>query len=281
MRYADLHCDALTAGAPGEWFLHGKKSAVSFDKLVGGGCFLQCFAIFTPDGQTGIQKRTEGLLRAFGRAEEELGRAGVRALLTVENGNILEGELSNLEPLVRAGVKMFGFTWNGENELGFPCGRRGGLKPFGRKTAEALFSRRIYADVSHLSDEGTEELGKIAADFRLPLIASHSLAREICPHPRNLTDGQIRAIADGGGLIGVNFVREFVGGAGIFAHIRHILKTGGEDVLAIGTDFDGTKDPLYAGADEMPRFFDDLAAAGISFSVAEKLAFRNAERLFL
>ena len=176
---------------------------------------------------------------------------------------------------------MFGFTWNEENCLGFPCGERGGLKPFGRRVAEELFSRGVFADVSHLSDEGVSELSEMAASFRVPVIASHSLSRAVWRHKRNLTDGQIRRIADTGGLVGVNFVREFIGEKGIFAHIRHILNVGGEEILAIGTDFDGTDNPLYAGADEMPRFFDDLAAAGIPFSVAEKLAFRTAERLFL
>ena len=59
----------------------------------------------------------------------------------------------------------------------------------------------------------------------------------------------------------------------------HLWKTGGEDVLAVGSDFDGTDRPLYAGADEMPRFFEDLARAGLPASVLEKLAFRNALRL--
>ena len=277
MRYADLHCDALSAGPP-RAFLRGKKTAVSFDKLVGGGCFLQCFAIFTPDGDP---RAAREMLAAYRRERAGLEAAGVTPVLTVENGGIFARDGKLLDELRRAGLKMSGFTWNGENELGFPCGAAGGLKYPGRRLAEALFARGIYADVSHLSDGGFDDLAAIAACFRVSLVASHSLARAVCPHPRNLTDGQIREIARSGGLVGVNFVREFIGEKGIFAHIRHILNVGGEEILAIGTDFDGTENPLYAGADEMPRFFDDLAAAGIPFSVAEKLAFRNAERLFL
>ena len=345
MRYADLHCDALTAAAPGTSFLHRTTSQVSLEKLVGGDCLLQCFALFTPPaqdfarseavktagkrsaagdgrarnsrsqpdppggagmgaeksgaggpvekisgkekteerGETGAEspvwRRAQRCLSAFSAAEGELSAAGIRPVLTVENGGVLEGELSRLDVLERAGVKLFGFTWNEENELGFPCGRPGGLKPFGKRVAEELLSRGIYPDVSHLSDEGFFEVAEIASAFRVPFAASHSLARSVCPHRRNLTDEQIKAVADGGGLIGVNFVREFIGEAGIFAHVVHLWKTGGEDVLAVGSDFDGTDRPLYAGADEMPRFFEDLARAGLPASVLEKLAFRNALRL--
>ena len=162
---------------------------------------------------------------------------------------------------------MFGFTWNEENCLGFPCGERGGLKPFGRRVAEELFSRGVFADVSELSE--------MAASFRVPVIASHSLSRAVWRHKRNLTDGQIRRIADTGGLVGVNFVREFLGKKSIFEHIAHIVDTGGEDVIALGTDFDGTENPLYAGAEEMPRFFEDMKRAGLSPRLTEKIAYGN------
>ena len=130
-----------------------------------------------------------------------------------------------------------------------------------------------------MGDDGFEDLRRIAEGYRIPLIASHSLSRAVCAHKRNLTDGQIRAIADSGGLVGVYFVREFIGKKGIFAHIRHIARIGGEDVLAIGTDFDGTENPLYAGADEMPGFFEDMKKAGFCFRVTEKLAYKNVKRI--
>lgn len=120
----------------------------------------------------------------------------------------------------------------------------------------------------------------MAASFRVPVIASHSLSRAVWRHKRNLTDGQIRRIADTGGLVGVNFVREFLGKKSIFEHIAHIVDTGGEDVIALGTDFDGTENPLYAGAEEMPRFFEDMKRAGLSPRLTEKIAYGNISRLF-
>lgn len=264
----------------GAEFLHRKNAQISLEKLVGGGCFLQCFALFTPPDAKEPWKRAQRFIAAFCAAKGELERAGIRGILTVENGGILEENLSRLGFLISAGVKMFGFTWNEENCLGFPCGERGGLKPFGRRVAEELFSRGVFADVSHLSDEGVSELSEIAASFRVPVIASHSLSRAVWRHKRNLTDGQIRRIADTGGLVGVNFVREFLGKRSIFEHIAHIVDTGGEDVIALGTDFDGTENPLYAGAEEMPRFFEDMERAGLSPRLTEKLAYGNISRLF-
>ncbi len=261
-------------------FLHRKNAQISLEKLIGGGCFLQCFALFTPPDAKEPWRRAEKFISAFSAAKGEMGRAGIRGILTIENGGILEENLSRLEFLISAGIKMFGFTWNEENCLGFPCGERGGLKPFGRRVAEELFSRGVFADVSHLSDEGVSELSEIAASFRVPVVASHSLSREVWRHKRNLTDGQIRRIADSGGLVGVNFVREFLGKRSIFEHIAHIVDTGGEEVIALGTDFDGTENPLYAGAEEMPRFFEDMERAGLSPRLTEKIAYGNISRLF-
>lgn len=240
---------------------------------------MQCFALFTPSDCPEPWRRAGKIFFRFRGGKRRTDGGGCPTRSDDRKRRVLEGDLSRLDEAERAGVKIFGFTWNDENCLGFPCGEKGGLKPFGKRTAEELFSRGIYADVSHLGDDGFEDLRRIAEGYRIPLIASHSLSRAVCAHKRNLTDGQIRAIADSGGLVGVNFVREFIGKKGIFAHIRHIARIGGEDVLAIGTDFDGTENPLYAGADEMPGFFEDMKKAGFCFRVTEKLAYKNVKRI--
>ena len=195
MRYGDLHSDTLTAARGAEQFLHMKNAQISLEKLIGGDCVLQCFALFSRSASSDPWGRALPFLSAFRAAEGELKSAGIRGVLTIEDGGLLENDLSRLETLLAAGVKMFGFTWNDENCLGFPCGMRGGLKPFGRRVAEELFSRGIYADVSHLSDDGFFELADMAKSFGVPLVASHSLARGICPHRRNLTDAQIKTLA--------------------------------------------------------------------------------------
>ena len=95
---------------------------------------MQCFALFTPSDCPEPWRRAEKYFSDFAAAKEELTAAGVRPVLTIENGGILEGDLSRLDEAERAGVKIFGFTWNDENCLGFPCGEKGGLKPLDRKS---------------------------------------------------------------------------------------------------------------------------------------------------
>ena len=131
----------------------------------------------------------------------------------------------------------------------------------------------VTLDVSHLNDESLED---VLARSRRPLVASHSNARAVCDHPRNLTDRQFLEIRDRGGLVGLNFCPAFlakepgqVGFDEVAAHIEHWLDLGGEDVVALGSDYDGTDVPPFLdGAATMPafqrlltdRFGEDLCA---------------------
>lgn len=278
-RYADLHCDALTRGLPQADFLHTENGQISLDNLVSGDCALQCFAAFSRESSTAAYERALRYIAAFHNAKTELLSAHVTPVLSIENGGIVEGDLSRLERLIASGAELFGFTWNGENCLGYPCGESGGLKPFGKTAAEALCAKNVLIDVSHLSDKGAFEAAEIAARYHVPIVASHSLCRAVEPHKRNLRDEEIRAIACTGGAVGVNFVREFAGRAGLGAHVKHLLNTGGEDVLAIGSDFDGTIAPIYRNAGEMPRFFEEMKKAGLTARQIEKLALKNVCRV--
>lgn len=275
--YADLHCDTLTLGSATN-FLQAKNASITLDKLVEGDCFLQCFAVYmrAGEGEDVFQKYAA----VYRNALPVLKGAGIRGVLTVENGGFTQGESGALDRIKEAGVRVFGLVWNDENALAHPHGTPRGLKPLGNRAVEGICARGIFPDVSHLSDLGAAEMLEIARSYGVPVLATHSLSRTVCPNTRNLPDGLIKKIADSGGLIGVNFVRGFIGKAGIAAHVRRIVEVGGEDVVALGTDFDGTENPLYRGADETPRFFEDLLRAGISPRVVEKLASKNVRRVF-
>ena len=112
MRYGDLHSDTLTAARGAEQFLHMKNAQISLEKLIGGDCVLQCFALFSRSASSDPWGRALPFLSAFRAAEGELKSAGIRGVLTIEDGGLLENDLSRLETLLAAGVKMFGFTWN-------------------------------------------------------------------------------------------------------------------------------------------------------------------------
>lgn len=285
MKYADLHSDTLTLGRylpeseKGKNFILRDFAQISLDKLKKGDCALQCFALFSRSAKGGAWEQALPFLDEYKRRESEILAAGIKPVLTIEDGGLVENDLSRVQYLLDFGVKIFGITWNDENCLGYPCGGRGGLKPFGKTAAEYLMQKGVYPDVSHLSDDGVFDLLEMAKCLRFPVVATHSLCRSVHPHRRNLTDEQIEKIADLGGVVGVNFAPDFIGEKGIVAHILHLLKVGGEDVLAIGTDFDGIQNPVYPSAEKMPQFFDDLSRAGLPSRIIEKLALKNVQRL--
>lgn len=285
MRYVDLHSDTLTVAK----YLKGEEKTKNFwerenghinlQKLVKGECAAQVFALFSRSVDKNAWETTLHFLKEFQKGKDVFLQAGITPIFAIEDGGSVENDLRRVEYLIDQGAKIFGITWNDENCLGFPCGGEGGLKEFGRQVVEYLIERKVYPDISHLSDDGIKDVFSIVG-VDLPVIATHSLSREICPHRRNLTDEQIRKVAQTGGLIGVNFEPSFIGEKGIFKHIERIVQVGGEDVIAIGTDFDGISSPIYSGADKMQDFFEDMKKVGFSTRLIEKTFYQNAKRLF-
>ena len=176
-------------------------------------------------------------------------------------------------------------TWNYPNGLGEPhCGdQHKKLTSKGVEFVEAMQDLGIIVDCSHLNDAGTEQLGDI---LDVPFIASHSNAREVTAHTRNLPDYLIKLIANKGGVIGLNFAQSFLGTSpisrieDIVKHGLYLINKGGEDVVALGTDFDGIKpDTEIKDASEMYRLYDAFQEAGLSVEQCEKLFWKNADRL--
>lgn len=171
----------------------------------------------------------------------------ISAFMTVEEGGIIENDMRRLEYLYEEGVRLMTLLWNEENCMGYPNSRDAevmnrGLKPFGSETVERMNELGMIIDVSHMSDGGFWD---VLQHSKKPVVASHSNARTLCPHPRNLTDEMIRALAEHGGVAGLNFYPYFINESGkadiddLVRHIEHMFYVGGEDFVAIGTDFDG------------------------------------------
>ncbi|MEG2597764.1 MAG: membrane dipeptidase, partial [Oscillospiraceae bacterium] len=153
----------------------------------------------------------------------------------------------------------------------------------GKKAVKELEKNHITIDVSHLNNIGFWELCEIA---ERPFIATHSNCFEVCPHKRNLDDLQIQEIIHRKGLIGINFYPIFVNGESdasfqeIRAHIRKILALGGEDVIAVGSDFDGAAMPSRLNQiEKIPDWHQNLLKH-FDESVVEKITFKNAQRFF-
>jgi membrane dipeptidase len=210
----------------------------------------------------------------------------ISSFLTVEEGAALEGKMSNLEVLRKMGVRLITLTWNYPNEIGFPAFEwkhmDRGLTDFGCELVEAMNHNRMIVDVSHLSDRGFYDVSEISSK---PFMASHSNARSITDAPRNLTDDMISFLGNNGGLIGINFEKTFLGKSEqgkiseMMRHINHIRNTGGIEVLALGSDFDGIDTPPeISDISQMGKLAEALERNGYSENDIEKIFCRNALR---
>ena len=213
------------------------------------------------------------------------------AILTLEDGRFLNGSLEKLRKVYNDGVRAIGLTWNGENCLGYPNSSdknimEKGLKPFGFEAVEEMNRLGMLVDVSHLSDGGFFD---VARTCKKPFIASHSSCRALTDHQRNLTDEMIKILASKGGVAGDNFAPEFVTIGGgepistaefIAEHVMHMYKVGGEDIIALGTDFDGIHGNIeIKHPEDMETLFDLLAKKGLSSRILDKFASENVMRV--
>lgn len=162
--------------------------------------------------------------------------------LGLEGGACIGESIDTLRALYRLGVRSIVLTWNYRNSLGDGIaeeGRGGGLSRFGELAVKEMQRLGIIVDVSHLTQVGVDQVVNIA---ERPILASHSNARALCDHPRNLTDQQIEAIAGTGGLIGVCFYPGFVDATTpsldrVLDHIDYLVHLVGDDHVALGPDF--------------------------------------------
>jgi len=304
MNIIDFHCDTILKIYEENSELKNNNFSVDINKLKAGNSLVQFFALFVDLKSTNdpLQKCLNMLDRfyleldknkdsiAIARNYNELlsnkSQGKISAFLTIEEGGVLKGRLSNLRNFQRLGVKLITLTWNFPNEIGYPnidykyCDK--GLTPFGLDVVEEMNNLKMIIDVSHLSDKGFYDVAKYS---KAPFIASHSNARAITNHPRNLTDDMIRLLASKGGVIGLNFYGEFLGSGNfskienMLAHIKHIVNIGGIEVLCIGSDFDGIDSILeIENIGQTNKLIDALKHNKFSEDYIEKLFYKNALR---
>ena len=301
----DLHCDTIMQllDHPDSGDLYRNTWKIDIEKLQKAHSKVQDFALFINLGETndpyGRYEEMRNLcttqIHLYGEHIQhvlsyqdvesvyESGKIG--ALMSIEEGGVLGGDLDKLKQAYQDGVRLITLTWNYPNGLGEPhCGEQHKkLTPKGIEFVEAMQDLGIIVDCSHLNDAGTEQLGDI---LDVPFIASHSNAREVTAHTRNLPDNLIKLIANKGGVIGLNFAQSFLGISpisrieDIVKHGLYLINKGGEDVVALGTDFDGIKpNTEIKDASEMYRLYDAFKEAGLSVEQCEKLFWKNADRL--
>lgn len=231
---------------------------------------------------------------------EKSGR--MSALLTIEGGEACLGDFALLKDYYDKGVRLMTLTWNYENELGCPntnfgepqslnvkvpqCKR--GLTPKGIEFVNEMQQLGMIVDVSHLSDEGFMD---VALHAKKPFVASHSNARSLATHVRNLTDDMIKIIADKGGVIGINYYCEFLRDfkenevhksmvSDMADHISYMKKIGGIDCIGLGSDFDGIDGELeIPDCSKMSLLFDELKKRGFTSDEIDKISYMNVRNL--
>lgn len=299
----DLHCDTILlldeAGSRAN--LTENPFSVDLKKLQKNKSLAQFFALFIEleafdepwDYFEKLYQRfkkeiddNSHLIKHVKSYEEMMNNDKISAFLTVEEGGIIGKDFSKLEKLYALGVRLITLTWNFPNSIGYPNVNGytdQGLTKFGKEVVEYMNTSGMIVDVSHLSDAGFWDVANMS---KKPFIASHSNARSIVNHSRNLTDEMIKAIANSGGVIGINFCPSFINQEGISTidmiveHMLHIINQGGIDVMAIGTDFDGIKGPLEI--DDISKMYllkEALIKKGINQNQIDQIWQNNAKRV--
>ena len=292
---------------------------IDLPRAAAGGLAAGCFAVFTcsPDdrdydsgayfaavdqrlalkealAQVALLQRLErdsgGSFRVA-RSVAELDGEGLAAVLHLEGAEPIGLELDELEVLVAAGMRSLGLVWSRPNVFatGVPFEYPGspdqgpGLTDLGSALVRACAELRVVVDVSHLNAAGFWD---VAALSEAPLVASHCGAHALSPSPRNLTDDQLRAIGERGGIVGINFHVGFLRAdceddpdtpvARIAEHAAHVAEVAGVGAVGLGSDFDGATMPRELGdVSGLPRVLDALRDAGFSEDDVAAIAWDN------
>lgn len=291
MKIIDLHCDTIY-----KLSIYDKEYFITPENLKKGGYAAQCFAVYTPPDIRGedsfvfFKKQYEIFLKfckendITGFSTEKFSTNKIAAVLSVENAEFLNGKIDRLKFAENCGVKFLGLVHNGENCMGFShsyskAQNELSLKKFGKEIVDAANYQNLTVDVSHLNYGGFLDVAQLS---KKPFTATHSACRELCEHSRNLYDDQIKKIAESGGVVGVPFYSKFLNGGNvtefsdIVAHLEHLIKIGGENLPALGSDFDGMNCGLFLKNCGEMQVFAEYLIKKFGFCVAEKICYKNA-----
>lgn len=271
--YFDAHCDTLTAVYEHGGGLFENAYMADFARLGAYGPAAQVFAVWNGAYREKVRllrrecaRHQERVMFCANSADVDAAAAEgrVAALLSVEGAENLDCGIERLrEARERDGIVMINLCWNHDNAVcGAAMGSGSGLTPFGRSFVREAQRLGVAVDLSHASERTFWDTLDIAEK---PIIAGHSDSAALCPHPRNLSDNQFRALADCGGGAGINLCPDFLASeeAGIddaVRHIEHFLALGGERAVFIGADFDGIDDAPrgLSGVQDMGALYEAL-----------------------
>lgn len=305
MKLIDLHCDTVYLLMENDFNLFENNFCVDIKKLKKANSLCQTFALFVDLNEVKkpfdyCQKMYDRFINQVKLYNNEImlvknydeiinNKNKISALLSIEEGAVLEGNIKNLEKFYNMGIRLLTLTWNFENEIGYPnClseTQNKGLKDFGIEVVKKMNELGMIIDVSHLSDGGFYDVLKHS---KKPFVATHSNSRKITNHKRNLTDDMIKKLSESGGVTGINFCNFFLNDRNdnfsslddILRHIKHIKNVGGIDCISIGSDFDGIESNVeIKDISQINKLYEALKVEKFTDYEIEKIFYKNALRV--
>jgi len=310
----DTHCDTLMQFMPPSYDQpparrlgeRSERGHIDLPRMVEGGVDCQTFAMYTGrrEGQHDALLVANQMADIFYREMEAnadrivpvttaggivaaKGACKRSGLLAIEGAEPLMGDLGVMRNFYRLGVRMLSFTWNWRTPFadGISADRsESRLTDLGVRALEEMDRLGIVLDVSHMCDTCFWDVADVEEG---PFIASHSNSRLVCDHKRNLTDDMIRALADHGGVMGMNFAPAFVSKEAatverLVDHVDHIVRIVGPDYVGLGSDFDGigTTPAGLEDVSRMPKITRELVRRGYEDEDIVKILGGNHLRVF-
>ena len=281
MNLFDLHADTpLTLGDD------TKKSAVDiinhpFEN------YIQTFAVFIRENDDNGYLTFEKHIKAIGQfaAGNKIPIIGQKLqngiLLSVENAGFLANDINLIHNLYNASVKMVSLCWNNDNLLASGAYGNGSVTPLGKKVIGLMNSLGMALDISHLSHKAALE----GIDLADKVLATHSCVYDLHPHPRNIKREALLKLKQKGGIVGICFYPEFLGGNNVAqrikAQIEYLLSLDMQKNISIGTDFDGADmAPELSKTAQIYDLYIDLLKIGFEKPILELIFYKNAIDFF-
>lgn len=316
MLTCDMHCDTLTEitrrlDQDPDFSFASNDMHIDLSKLKKGDYMLQNFAIFTylkaeKNPVKHVLKNIDTFYRLMEKYHDDIApvtcvkdiennreKGKISAMLTIEEGAVIDEDLALLRDYYRLGVRMVALSWNFNNGLTHPnfTGHNGyhtyddenGLTAAGKAYVREMNRLGMIVDVSHMSDACFYDVYEMTDH---PFVASHSNARGVCPHARNMSDDMILKLAKRGGVMGINYSADFVdenGQAdvnGLVRHIDYIRNLAGLDVIGLGSDFDGIEHGALANASKLPELKQALLDHGYTSDDVDQIFYKNVLRVY-
>jgi membrane dipeptidase len=301
MNKIDLHCDTILQMHTLKTELYMNTGHFDLARALPAGIKIQFFALFPGPDENGsalinlaeqmdkykfeLEKNQDYIypIESAENLNEGLKTGKLGSILHLEGGDVVGNDPDLLNNLYQSGLRSIGLTWNNSNLLAAGIGdvNDSGLTALGREVIKEIESMGIILDAAHLSIKGFFDVLDL---YGKPLMVTHANSRTICDHRRNLSDKQLKALAENGGIVGVTQVNEFVKReqpriSDLLAHMVYIADLIGVKHLALGSDFDGADDIVMSGVQDYALWPDLLKARGFAEKEIQMIMHENALRV--